>query len=171
MYSFQFEYIIREFDESILNKGIYLSIVHANKIPPHIGVVVDGKYFSLKAKGKDENVPVKELLRILNRKNIVSLFVSISIDLSNEKVLQVFDGFEKAIAYESSCLSPVKQLFELGEGIQMLGDLLNELAEKKLISLVYGCNVLDDYKGIPKYNINAIHERLEILASKSKQHV
>ena len=55
MYSFEFDNIIHQFDEVILNKGIYLSVVHANKIPPHIGIVVDGKYFSLKANGKDIN--------------------------------------------------------------------------------------------------------------------
>lgn len=171
MYSFEFEYIIRQFDESILNKGIYLSVVHANKIPPHIGIVVDGKYFSLKAKGKDVDVPIKDLIKIINRKQIVSLFIQIPKIVSIEQISTIYQRYSKAIAYESSCLNPVRQILELGEEIQKLSDLLNVLDKSDLIASVYGVNVPNEYRGIPAYDVNAIHQRLEILATKSKQHV
>jgi hypothetical protein len=171
MYSFEFEYIIRQFDESILNKGIYLSVVHANKIPPHIGVVVDGRYFSLKAKGKDVDVPIKDFIKIINRKQIVSLFIQIPKNISSEQISTIYQRFTKAKAYESSCLTPIKHIFELGEEIQKLGDLLKVLDNSDLIASVYGINVPDEYRGIPAYDVNAIHQRLEILATKSKQHV
>ena len=53
MYSFQFDTINSLNNESALNTGCYLCIWHANKIPPHIGILIDGSYFSLKVKGKD----------------------------------------------------------------------------------------------------------------------
>jgi len=171
MYSFEFKYIIHHFDESILNKGIYLSVVHANKIPPHIGIVVNGKYFSLKAKGKDVAVPIKDLIKIINRKQIVSLFIQLPSIVSVGQVSTIYQTYTKAIAYESSCLTPIKQLFGLGEEIQKLGDLLEILDESQLMTSVFGFNIPDEYKGIPAYGKDAIHQRLEILATKSKQHV
>jgi len=171
MYSFEFDNIIHQFDEVILNKGIYLSVVHANKIPPHIGIVVDGKYFSLKAKGKDINVPVIDLLKIINRKQIASLFLQIQKIITIKDILTIYQSFNKAVAYESSCLTPIKHIFQLGDEIQKLGDLLKVLNQSQSIVSVYGVNIQDEYKGIPAYEVDAIHQRLEILAIKSKQHV
>ena len=42
MYSFEFSHINPLQDFKSLQQGFFLCIWHANKIPPHIGVVIDG---------------------------------------------------------------------------------------------------------------------------------
>ncbi|NBR15845.1 MAG: hypothetical protein EBU01_14895, partial [Crocinitomicaceae bacterium] len=60
MFDFEFKNI--QFVNHLETKtGVYLWILHADKIPPHIGISIDGQYFSLKAKGKDENISDKSI--------------------------------------------------------------------------------------------------------------
>ena len=44
---FEFDFIDPNF-ENVNHQKTLLWIVHANKIPPHIGISVDGYFFSLK---------------------------------------------------------------------------------------------------------------------------
>jgi hypothetical protein len=168
MPSYQFSSISVLSDATILNNGLFLCVLHADKIPPHIGISINGLYYSLKAKGKDVSLPVNEVLKIVERKKIATLFIGLTSEVSKLEIEKVFSGFDKAIAYQSSCLSPLKQIFKMDEGVQKLSGFLLEIEERQLINKVYELCIPSGYTQIPDYDVKEIHDRLEKLNAKTK---
>jgi len=163
MSDYKFQHINQLPDLSILENGLFLCIIHADKIPPHIGVSIDGKYFSLKAKGKDEAIPVSEVLKIIDKRTIKTLFVSLEVSVGIEQIKQVYSRFEKTIVRETSCLSPIKDVLKVQGDIQKLSDLLDYLDSNRLSREVFGVYIYEDFKGIPYYEVEDIDKRLESL--------
>jgi hypothetical protein len=168
MPSYQFSSISELSDVTILSNGLFLCVLHANKIPPHIGLSINGLYYSLKAKGKDIALPVNEVFKVIERKKIATLFIGLTSEVSKLEIEKVFSEFDKAIAYQSSCLSPLKQLFKMDNGVQKLSDFLHEIEERQLINKVYGFCISSEYSQIPDYDLKEIHDRLEKLNTKTK---
>ena len=163
MYSFQFDTINALNNESTLNKGCYLCIWHANKIPPHIGILIDGFYFSLKVKGKDTSIPVNEIVKIINRKGICTLFIEVQSEVVKSHIVDVFSKYSNAEAYKFSCLTPIAEVFDTNQNVHMLADLLNSFKEKNQIGKVFGLNLISDFGGIPLYGKEEIEARLKAL--------
>ena len=63
--------------DEFLNNGIYLHIVHATTVPPHLVLSINGKIFSLSTKGPSLDGSMEQNLRFLRFKNIKTLFVEI----------------------------------------------------------------------------------------------
>jgi len=42
--------------ESDLKRGVFIALLHASRIPPHIGLLADAQYHSLHVKGQELNV-------------------------------------------------------------------------------------------------------------------
>lgn len=168
MPSYHFSSISDLSDVTILNNGLFLCVLHADKIPPHIGISINGLYYSLKAKGKDIALPVNEVFKVVERKKIATLFIDVKADISKMEIETVFSEFDKAIAYQTSCLSPLKQLFQLGSNVQKLSDFLLEIDQKKMIGSVNGLFIPSGYTQIPDYDVKEIHDRLEKLNAKTK---
>ena len=163
MSEYKFQHIHALNDESILGSGLFLCILHADKIPPHIGISMDGKYFSLKAKGKDEAIPVTEVLKVVYKRAIKTLFVRLDVNVTIEQVKEVFSGFERTIVRETSCLSPIKDVLKVQGSVQKLSDLLGYLDLNRLSSEVFGVFIYESFKGIPYYEVEDIDKRLESL--------
>ena len=163
MYSFQFDTINALNNDSTLNTGCYLCIWHANKIPPHIGILIDGFYFSLKVKGKDTSIPVNEIVKIINRKGICTLFVEVQSEVVKSRIMDVFSKYSNAEAYKFSCLTPIAEVFDANQNVHMLADLLNSFKEKNQIGKVFGLNLISDFGGIPLYGKEEIEARLKAL--------
>ena len=165
MSEYSFNHIDPLKDSETLQKGIYLCIIHADKIPPHIGLSIDGEYFSLKAKGKDVGVPVGEVIKIVSKKSIKTLFVRLNMTLTFQQVFDSYANFSKTVVFKTSCLSPIKAVFPIGDdrNIQKLTDLLVYLESKNVIKEVFGVNIDETYSGIPYYEVEDIHKRLELL--------
>lgn len=163
----QFDFIFPELVElpnsNILTSDNWLWILHANKIPPHIGVSCKGLYFSLKAKGKDMNVPVNKVLKLLNDKNITSYFLRLKVEWKMEEINKIYQLFDKATGQKTSCLSPIKMLPEMNGDAQQLVDLLNFLQENQLYDRVYGIYLQKGEQGILHYSPSAIEKRISLL--------
>ncbi|MBM3185909.1 MAG: hypothetical protein FJZ67_06380 [Bacteroidetes bacterium] len=159
---FEFDFIDPNF-ENVNNQNTLLWILHADKVPPHIGISVNGFFFSLKVRGKDEFLPINKFVNILNSKKILTVAVELNIDLLLDEVANKYDQFDFAKDLESSCLVPIKELLLSGEKIERLKDLLDILREKKLMNKVFGLNLTESYKGIPFYTTEQIELRLEKL--------
>jgi len=163
MSDYSFQHIHPLNNVSILDNGLFLCIIHADKIPPHIGISIEGKYFSLKAKGKDEAIPVTEVLKIINKRTIKTLFVRLDVNVTIEQVKEVFSGFERTIVRETSCLSHIKDVLKVQGSVQKLSDLLGYLDLNRLSSEVFGVFIDESFKGIPYYEVEDIDKRLESL--------
>ena len=151
----------QEFQNQEYLKGTFLWVIHADKIPPHIGISMDGYYFSLKVSGKDESVSINSLVSIVNSKAIPTLAIEI-IDKSLylTELTQVFRQFDRAESNISSCLTPISKLYFPESDDMILSELLDAIQEKHSLGKIYGLNLKDSFKGILTYGRLEITNRL-----------
>lgn len=156
------------FDKGDLNHGVYLWIIHCDKIPPHIGISCNGKYFSLKANGVDFDLNYDRVIHILNKKNISTLLFKINVEsISLTDLIEVFSKYTTTEYNSVTCLNPINDL--LGKKCSTVHELLTELSETNFISVCIGLNLKTGYKGIPIYTSKEIHERLLALENASQR--
>ena len=162
MFDFIFDSI--QFQEKIEQlHGVHLWILHADKIPPHIGISVDEHYFSLKAKGKDESVAIKSMLQVIDKKKISTVLIQLKSNLTFDQVRIEYSKFERAFGLETSCLVPIKNCLNAPKNIQKLSELLHFLQDENQLLSVFGLHLINEYKGIKSYSIDEIQQRIEKL--------
>lgn len=167
-YSFEFGEIPQLNSVNDLNEGCFLCIWHANKIPPHIGIISNGKYFSLKVKGKDIDIPVSDIVKLINIKGIPTVFIKVDHEIKPERLAEIFSEYIRAEASKITCLTPITEAFEVKDEVFILSELLKYFESKKLIRQLFGLNLNSDFKGIRFYGKEEIEARLKQL---SKHHV
>lgn len=145
-----------------LNQSL-LWILHADKIPPHIGISTFGNYFSLKVNGKDEHLPNEKLLTLIQSKKISTVVIALSSTYDVKVIESKFRKFQKAQDLNTTCLTPIKELLAPNALVLRLKDLLEILKETGEIQKVYGLNLSESFKGILFYTPDEIMKRLELL--------
>lgn len=162
MYSFTFEHIasIREIDFS----QNLIWVLHADKTPPHIGFSADQLFYSLKANGKDEAIPVRKMTELINRKKIPTLLIQLKSRLESEIVNTVFSTYQTAEFGKTTCLTPITQLLQQSE-VNQLSELLTSIQPE--ISIVAGTHLPEKYTMLPSYSLEDIHDYIQQLT----QHV
>lgn len=107
-----------QFSENDLLKGVYIAVIHATRIPPHIGLIIDGKYHSLSIKGQDINIAVAALVKNTNQRKIPSLFIKIKPHSTfsglylKEHFVTNIQQFPRVDIGVATCLSPIKLFFD-----------------------------------------------------------
>ena len=161
------EYQIDSFIDGGLNEwddqSCLLWVWHADKIPPHLGISVEGQYFSLKANGKDEGIKLSSVLSVLNKKRIKTVCFRLTCDIKLDDLIQEFSKFTTTIPDEISCLEPIQNLLHIKAASQ-LNDLLIALDENQQIEETIGFNLPRDFKSFKRYTIDDVHARLKLLA-------
>jgi hypothetical protein len=105
-----------DFSEGLVEKGIWLCVLHANRIPPHIGLIINNKYFSLTIKGREVSDSIA-LTKMCKQKSITTLFIKIkehpvfSFNYLSEVFASILQSYSQVKQFESTCLSPVKKFF------------------------------------------------------------
>jgi len=153
---------IQSFSLERVLEGIVIWVLHADKIPPHIGISINGLFFSLKANGKDIAVPIENVLDVINRREITLLCFSLSDVLSEKRVADSFELYDKTIPNKITCLNPIKNILKHDRPTKLV-ELLSLLEEEGRIINVFGLNILNDFSGIKDYDVADIHERLTLL--------
>lgn len=158
MYSFPFP-IIEKLELIDFSKPV-IWVLNATRTPPHIGISVNKKYFSLKANGKDESIDIQLFLDLIDRKSIPTLFIQLERNIEENDVLHSYQQFHKAGENNSTCLSPIAQINGVPTARQ-LSELLHSI--KDTIKHISGLNLPADYKALPSYSIETIHQHIEDL--------
>jgi len=158
MSEYRFENI-SPLNEASLLQDTFIWIWYADKIPPHLGISVNGAYFSLKYNGKDVALDVSKTMKIIKTRNIASLFIKVNLQSKVKHVSEVFESFDKASSQGETCLQPIQKALDIA-GCETLFDLLNKLALNQLIQTISGLNLPMNYKGIPLYGKEEIRSRL-----------
>lgn len=146
-----------------IRRGIYLVLLHANRVPPHIGMMMDHVYHSLSIKGQEINVSGDALLKNITLRKIPSVFLEIRKHpvFSNAHLGECFGEqvkqFDRVNTKGNTCLSPVKLFFEEfyaldGPKIDLVFDLLAQLNANNFISRAFGAHL-----GALKENIFYLH--------------
>lgn len=138
-----------------------LYIFHANKIPPHIGLSKDNKFFSLKAKGVDLGLDSFKINHIILKKQIPTLIVALNGVSTDQNLLnEIFSSYGEGLQSGKTCLNPIDQVLFNHIKHEKIGDLLKTLFENKMNLIFYGVNLPESFKGIFNYSKNDIEKRI-----------
>ena len=160
MFSFELD-SWQSFENQEYATGTFLWVIHADKIPPHIGISKDGVYFSLKVSGKDDQVSINSLVGLVKIKEIPTLAIQIEDEeLEVNDLKQAFGAYEFAESNVSTCLTPISKLYFPQKTDFILAELLQAFRDKALLGKIYGMNLKSDFQGIPAYGRSEIMNRL-----------
>ena len=161
---------IQPVEELHLDEGTYILLLHANKVPPHLGLIVDAKYYSLTANEAQVELSVKPIWRMIQSKGIGTLFIQVnsvgSLDLLNE----VFAQYSQAIAGKVSCLQPLKTYFEKHhqlkvDDVNFVFDLVNRLDQYDMLGATYHMNLEEELSKnsfeLKEYTMDDIYARIQ----------
>lgn len=153
-----------------LNSGIFLCVLHANKIPPHIGLICNGLFYSAKVNGKDERVPLNSLFQIITKREVKTLFFELVNDISSELEIQdYFSRFPSQLMNEQTCLTPLISILKSPDYVSHIGDLLKYLEYSELILARLTLHLPREFKGIPFYTVQDINKRIALLKNDKRQ--
>ncbi|MEN9400628.1 MAG: hypothetical protein RL632_1731 [Bacteroidota bacterium] len=147
-----------------LQHGFFLCVLHADKIPPHVGCLVDGQFFSLKVNGKDEQIPVNQLFKALSLKQVPTLFIRVDREIKLNWVKEVYANYTAIQVGQSTCLSPLVELFKCKESVRKLSGFLEYLDAQGLIDTVFKVHLTDEFTAISAYSLEEIEQHLVYLS-------
>jgi hypothetical protein len=164
--------INKQFTEDDLLKGVYIAVIHATRTPPHIGLIINGKYNSLTIKGQDIDVSVAALIKNTTQRQIPSLFIKIkphstfSDTYLNEHFITNIQQFPKVAIAIATCLSPVKLFFDEVYNVSMdninyLFELIPKLNSEGLVENISTLFVDAQKYQLPVYTSTEINQGIE----------
>ncbi len=168
--------ITPEFHENELKQGIWIAIIHATRIPPHIGLIINGAYHSLTIKGQEINIAPAVMLKNIGIRKIPSFFCKIkphpvfSLDYLNDAFVLLITKHPKVSIGGATCFTPVKEFFTEfyclhDDPLKFVFNLFPELYENDLIIRSHALNLNENSSAnsfmMPTYNAadvsNCIH--------------
>jgi hypothetical protein len=149
MSNYNIKHIV-DIDKVQLKKGTFLWAFHVDKIPPHVGISIDGFYFSMKASECDFNLDVETVYQVVHRKKIPSFLVSILHTQNLDQLKMIFKQYGNKIKKGESCMTPVIQFLEENEQF-LLEELLESLTQSNRIESVMGLHLPKEFEQVPFY--------------------
>jgi hypothetical protein len=170
--------INKPFSENNLQKGLYIAVIHATRIPPHIGIIADKHYNSLTIKGQNINTSVSALIKNSVIRKIPSLFIKIkphntlSEQYLKEHFITNVQQFQRVDTGIATCLSPIKLFFEETYDVSMnninyLYELLPKLHSEELIEDASSLFIDEDYQ-LPVYTSAEINAGIDQVRNEFK---
>ncbi len=94
-----------------LEQGFYLCLIATDKIPPHIALIANGKYYSTSVRGVKIGVDYKTLMKIIHQKETPTLFIQLSVKPNFGVLDKAYSKYPK-LSEEESCLFPIRDYFK-----------------------------------------------------------
>ena len=132
-----------------LNEGLYIFMYRATRIPPHLGIINNGKLFEITLKGPNVNYPASRFVDIIKSKYTKTIFFKLSVPeneyLINETIEEKVWKYNK-VSLSTSCLFPIKDFLENTYNIDVqqasfIFELLPVLKKEGLIERVFQLNM------------------------------
>ncbi len=132
-----------------LQKGVFIFIYRASKIPPHIGVIVNGKLYDITSVGPNVDLPVSDFFKTAVKRKTEVLFVELQSFDSGKKTNQLITEKVKTynkVSLDTSCLAPVKEFINEAIGLDVsqsgfIFELLPILYSNKIVKDVWELNL------------------------------
>lgn len=171
--------IQKGFSDEALFKGVHIAIIHATRIPPHIGIIADNHYHSLTIKGQEINQSVTALIKNTRIRKIPSLFLKVKphSTFSNEYLKEHFitnvQQFPIVNIGIATCLSPVKLFFEEVYNVPLndvnfIYELIPRLIEQGLIESAGGLFIDEENYQLPVYSAEEVNGCIEQVRTEFK---
>ncbi|PCI94437.1 MAG: hypothetical protein COB15_14245 [Flavobacteriales bacterium] len=165
-------------NEENLQKGVFIFIYRASRIPPHIGVVVNGLLYDITSIGPNIDLPVADFYKTAVKRKTEVLFVELKdskVSNLNEIITAMVKNHYK-VTTDTSCLVPVKEFISKTyvnvSETNFIFELLPLLYENDLITDVWELNLAHKIKNnifeIIKYTKQDVEDCLAALNRKEK---
>lgn len=136
---------------SVLEKDAWLVIMHASRIPPHIGILIQGNYNSLTIKGHELNIALSVLQKTIQLKKIETIFIPLvkhpvfslayQLEIAQHHIQQFSQVNEL-----NTCLNPIKLFLQEFYAVplnssELLFELIERLKQNDYINAGVGFNI------------------------------
>lgn len=162
-------------EEKQLDDGVYLLILNARTVPPHLLLTVSGKVYGISTKGPSFDQSVDVYINYVKKKNIESVFVKLKLpaiytdDQMLDSVRSIVKAYPRVDIGAATCLSPIKDFMNQiycteVHDVHLIFDLLPKLKSQNIIEGYFQLN-LDDAmaKGellMKKYSVFEVNEAI-----------
>ncbi|MFI5203238.1 MAG: hypothetical protein ACHQF2_01990 [Flavobacteriales bacterium] len=153
--------------------GTALVLHNIEKIPPHIGVVFQGLYYSLSVKGVKTEIPFQRVADEIKNKSSVCAIVEIEVPFYIQSPLRYFNNYTALSSNgDETCLSPIRDWLEheMEEEVelrweiaasQFVFELIEALRNEHRVGNVYGLNTTKTELVLPRYTWQDIMNEIE----------
>lgn len=161
------------FTPSLCLRHAWLVLLHARRVPPHVGLMINGNYNSLTVKGVETNITLEVLLKTIQQKKIESVFLKIvehpvfSLNYQLETFQELLKNYSAVKQFENTCLSPVKEFFQEFYAVktdrdELLPGFLLQLQENGYLDHAAQVNVDPAATGlvVPLYSQEELQQRI-----------
>ena len=96
---------VQQASAEVFQTGTHLILLYANKKPPHLALLSNGRYFSVSVKGVQiENASL--IQQLIDKKKIPTLFIELELEM-NESILNSI--FDKSTLNQATCIRPIRE--------------------------------------------------------------
>jgi hypothetical protein len=157
---------------------LYVVIFHANRKPPHIGIVWNQLYFSSTVKGSEVAIPFGSKQEVINKRKIPCILLGLKkpempLIVLNE-LMKVFNE-RTSISTSNTCLSPItvflNKLYQLKPSAPLLHGLIEALQKRSLIEETFSIHLKPDVNDsfeLPEYDAEMVSMRISRLLHHEK---
>lgn len=171
--------------DAVLMNDVYLVLLYATRIPPHLLVSVNGKLFTLTVKSASVDGELSALLTLIRRKKIETIFIRLqmpelfTMEQLRDEIRNCTLAYPHADIGIASCLTPIKDFCHLvydtdTKNVNLIFDLLPKLQERNAVKDCYQMNLnhhftstlsplgeesLNSFK-IKRYEVNDVYEAI-----------
>ena len=152
-----------------LEDSTYLLILHADKQPVHLTLVVENLFYSLTYKNCDTDLPIEKILKMIHIKKIPCLWIKLkqpAFPLKAKGVSEMFKQFPPLQANQT-CLNPIWELlklhYKIPQGKPLVFGLLDSLSEHQLIEQISSSFIPNSESGnfsMKRYDIDVVEDRI-----------
>ena len=108
--------IIHKIEEINLEKGVFIFLYRASKIPPHIGMIINGKLFEISTNGPEYNLSGSAMLQTAQKRGVEVVFIKlIDSNKKPEELEMLITNLVKhyfKVSNTVSCLNPIKDFIQ-----------------------------------------------------------
>jgi len=146
--------------EVVLMNDIYLVLLYATRIPPHLLISINGKIFTLSVKGATVDGELPALLTLIRRKSIETIFIRLALPplftlkQLTEEIRNCTLAYPRADIGIATCLTPIKDFCHSiydteSKNVNLIFDLLPKLQAINAMSDCYQINMKNYLTPIP----------------------
>ncbi|MBU2018357.1 MAG: hypothetical protein KJ941_01815 [Bacteroidetes bacterium] len=148
----------QEFSLDFLKSKMVLWIWNPHQKPPHIGLSIDKKYFSLRFNKLEHSVEIEHVTKKVTRSQIPLILIELNLTRSEKFIENTFSKYKSCYENECSCLLPILQSLKVEEEKFLLRDLLKLLQERNNIVRKFSINLPHHWSDIPVYSSQDVQE-------------
>jgi hypothetical protein len=164
-----------------LNTGLFIFMFRASRIPPHLGIITNGKLYDISIIGPNLGLSVVDFYNTIVKRKTETVFIELEKPNSNDLELVIEEQVKKywKVTKEVSCLSPIRDFIEEVynhkdvQQANFIFDLLPILQQQKIVKEISEVNLsnklINNTLELKKYTEKDIENCINALTRKEQQ--